>query len=565
MRMIMAALAVALCVVPASFAVTPGITGSFQGWNPNDPAYDLTLMPNGVWQLTATLPLGHHEYKAVDGDAWGLDFPSANQMFDLAAAEAVTWYVNLGATVGTKQGDEYVFHSKNPPIVCGSFMSELGGTDWDQTNTTLTVMSDPDGDGIWEWQSVIPAGSYNFKIVLNNNWNQDTYPPSQNYTFGSDGVNSVLFRYHMANNQTEVFSAAPPMVVSATANGVGGSIDVKFSKDVEQTSAETPSNYTVLPTIGITGATRDATDHSLVHLAHTTSLSRGTAYMVTVTNVKDLQGRPVDPNHDTGCFVIHQVVFEVNMHLYVQAHGVPTSVHIQGDTAPLTWTVCGGSQAYDNGAGYDTAAGDTTYTVAEDFSIVYDCSGSPVTQQAKYKYIVDCVTWEGAYDFGHFVTLDPNVGSQRVNVWWEDVSPADMIACNVGVRFQVGNVPTCAVLTVKGSVAPLDWTTGVTLNDSGTNGDLHAGDGLYSALVTFPTGSYRYLQYKYSCDDVFECGTYPNRQLTLDDVSGCVAARVGPMNVADVWDWCQPVSGVPEGNASETSWGAIKALYRVKK
>ena len=562
MRFVTAALLATLLVLPATAFAVGHITGSFQGWNTNDPNYEFSLNANGVYELTKSLDAGTHNYKAVDGTAWGQDFPGPNQTFTLAGTQNVTWYANFGAVVGTKQGDEYVFHSMNPPIVCGSFMSELGGTDWDQTNTTLTVMSDPDGDGIWEWQSVIPAGTYQFKIVLNNNWNQDTRPPSLNYTFGSDGTTPVLFRYHMANNLTEVFTAAPPMVMWATANGVSGTIDVKFSKDVEQVSAETKTNYTISPTILPTSATRDATDHSLVHLAHTTALSRGVGYTVTVANVKDLDGRPVDPNNNDACFVVVQVIFEVDMTLLTLGHGLPTSVHIQGDTAPLTWTVCGGSQAYDGGTGYDTTAGDKIYTLAEDFSITYDCAVSPVSQQVKYKYVVDCTTWEGAYDFGHFVTLDPLTASQRVNVWWEDVSPGDLITCNVGVRFQVGNVPACALLQVRGSVGPLDWTTGVALNDAGTGGDLQAGDGIYSALVTFPTGSYRYLQYKYICDEVYECGTYPNRQLTLDDVNGCVSARVGPMVVADVYGWCEPAATVPEVNGTEKTWGAIKALYR---
>jgi hypothetical protein len=99
----------------------------------------------------------------------------------------------------------------------------------------------------------------------------------------------------------------------------------------------------------------------------------------------------------------------------------------------------------------------------------------------------------------------------------------------------------------------------VTLVDNGTNGDLHAGDGIYSALVTFPTGTYRYIQYKYGCDAAFECDTYPNRTLTLDDVNNCVMAR-GPMQFVDLWDWCAPTATVHE--ARITSWGQIKSMYR---
>lgn len=564
MRLATAAMLAALLVLPATAFAVGHITGSFQAWNTNDPNYELSLNANGVYTLTKSLDAGAHSYKAVDGNAWGQDFPGANQSFTLGGTQNVTWYVNFGAVVGTKQGDEYVFHSMNPPIVCGDFMSELGGTDWDQTNTTLTDMSDPDGDDVWEFQSVIPAGNYQFKIVLNNNWNQSTSPA--NLLFGSDGSTPVLFRYHMANNLKEVYTQAPPTVVWARAQSISGPIDVKFSKDVKELTAEIAANYHLLPFVLVTSATRDDADHSLVHLTLGGNLTRGTNYSVTVTGVTDEDGRPVDPNHDDACFLIHQVIFEVNMHLYVQAHAVPTTVHIQGDTYPLTWTACGGSQAYDNGTGYDTAAGDTTYTVAEDFSIAYGCAGSPVSQQVKYKFIVDCATWEGAYDFGHFVTLDPNLASQRINVWWEDVAPLDYTTCPVGVRFQVDNPPACGqALYVRGSQPPLDWSVGTVLRDNGTGGDLTSGDGIYSALVTFPTGTYKFLSYKYFCaasdtSGVYECDTLPNRTLTLDDVNNCVMAR-GPMQFVDLWNWCGPTATVPEG-ARRTSWGQIKSLYR---
>jgi hypothetical protein len=572
MRILAAVVVVAIFAVPMAALAGPSIAGDFQGWNPADPAYDLTLAANGVYTLTKSMVAGSYAYKAIDGDAWGQDFPGSNQLFTLAGDQDVTWYVNLGAVVGTKQGDEYVFHSMNPPIVCGDFMSELGGTDWDQTDTSLTVMDDTDGDGIWEWQSVIPAGNYEFKIVLNNNWDQNT-SPSGNKSFTSDGSSSVLFRYHMQNNLTEVFSSAPPVVVSARVPAAcpmdPGLIEVKFSKDMEETSAETSTNYTVSGGHMVTTATRDGSDFSIVVLEVTPDLSEGNDYQVTVTGVTDTDATPIDPLHNDACFYLYKVVFEVNMDLYIADNGAPTSVNLQGDTYPLNWDTCAGCEAYDDGTnGGDAAAGDSTYTATEYFSMQYACGGQADTTTVKYKYLVDCVTWEGDYDFGHYVTLDPAMSGQTMNVWWNDVSPVDNTTCDVGVRFQVYNAPACgAGLFVRGTELPLDWSTGVELLDDGTGGDVVSGDGVYSALVTFPTGTYKYLEYKYFCADsdtsgVYECDTYPNRTLTLDDVNGCMALRAGPMEVQDLWNWCSPIVKTPEGRQAETSWGKIKSLYR---
>jgi hypothetical protein len=567
MKFIVAAIAVVMLLVPAAALAAPSIAGNFQGWNPADPGSELTLNGNGVYVLTISAGDSLHQYKAVDGDAWGDDFPGANQSFTPSSPTSVTFYCNLGAVPGTKQGDEYVFHSLNPPIVCGTLQSALGGSDWDQTDTSTTVMSDGDGDDVWEFTSVIPVGSYEFKIVLNNNWDQNT--SGANIPFGSDGVNPVTFKYYMATNTTEVVTAAAPTVISAPIDYDGtdaGLLSVRFSKDVEQTSAETEANYAI--TGGPSGpytvstATLDGSDASLVHLDLATDMTEGYDYTVTVTGVTDLASTPVDPTDNTACFYLHKIDFEVNMHLYIGDNGVPTTVHIQGDTHPLTWNACGGAQTVDSEP-------DSVYTVTEYFTNHYTCGASAESTTVIYKYITDCTNWEGSYEFNHNFVLDPNVASQTLNVWWNDVAPVDNIVCDVGVLFQVHDSPECASgLYVRGTELPLDWSTGVQLLDDGTGGDVTSGDGVYSATVTFPTGTYKFLEYKYFCASsdttgTYECDTLPNRSLTLDDVNGCMALRAGPMVLEDLWNWCEPVTGFE--TTRETTWGAIKGLYREEK
>jgi hypothetical protein len=568
MKFFAATMALAMLLVPAAALAGPSIVGNFQGWDPGDPAYDLTLNANGVYELTISAGDSLHVYKVTETDEWdGNDFPS-NQSFTPGTPQSVTFHVNLGAVPGTKQGDEYVFHSLNPPIVCGSMQSELGGSDWDQTDTSTTVMSDGDLDDVWEFSSVIQAGSYEFKIVLNNNWDQNTPPGGNNIPFGSDGVNPVTFKYYMATNVTEVITAAAPTVISAPIDFDGTAADllsVQFSKDVEQITAETEANYAITGGPGgpytVATATLDGSDASRVHLDLATALAEGYDYTVTVTGVTDLAGTPIDPTANTACFYLHRVDLEINMSLYIDANGVPTSLHIQGDTHPLTWDQCGGAETFDGDA-------DSTYVVTEYFTMHYTCGAAAESTQVKYKYVVDCTTWEGDFDFGHFVTLDPNAASQTMNVWWEDIAPVDNITCDVGVLFQVHNSPACAGgLFVRGTELPLDWSTGVELLDDGTGGDVTSGDDIFSAQVVFPTGTYKFLEYKYFCADagttgVYECDVLPNRNLTLDDVNGCMAVREGPMELEDLWNWCEPVTGAQ--NVREKTWGQIKHIYRAK-
>ncbi len=590
MKVLAATIAVALFVVPVTATAGPSIVGPFTTppWNVADPAFDLTLNGNGVYVLTATI--SDTVYKAVDGDAWGLDFPGNNQTFPSAGSQTVTWYVNLGANVGIKEGDEYVFHHMNPPIVCGDFMSELGGADWDATDTSTTVMTDGDVDDIWEFSAVIaPAGTYNCKVVLNNNWDQDTHPPSQNYIFNSDGVSPVQFYYHMANNQLDVFTTAPMSVVYGRVKHDDcidtEIVDLKFSADVEPISGENPSNYTVSPGRTVVTATRDAADHTLIHLGVTPAMVEGVDYTVVATNVLDeANSQPVDPTANDACFYVEKVVFELNMHLYIQANGLPGTVHIQGDTYPLTWGQCEGCQAHDDGVqGGDVAANDSTYTVTHYFSTGYDCGGAADTTQVKYKYLVDCTTWEGDFDFGHYVDLNPADALIVTNVWWEDIAPVDNITCDVGVKFQVHMEsaidqglfnPATDSLGVFGSESPLGWfwppDASAHMVDDGTGWDDAPGDEIYTAMVVFPTGTYRYLDYKYAIKDTsepndarFGCELLPNRELELDDVDGCMPTRVGPMEVEDLWDWCESITTpVIEGGQVPTTWGRIKSIYR---
>ena len=395
------------------------ITGSFQDWHLDDTAFALSMNANGVYVLTKSLPAGSHDYKAIDGDSWNGAFPGDNQSFHLTSTRDVTWYVNFGETIGVREGDEYVFHSVNPPMVCGDFMSEIGGVDWDESDETLTVMSDTDGDDVWEYESLIPAGIYSFEVVLNNSFSQST----GSHGFGSDGTNPVLFRYRMASNLTETSTQAAPMVADARLTDgcpqAMGAIEIEFTKDVSETTAETPSNYSAQTGHSVVSATLDACDRSLVRLEVTPAIVAGEDIKVVVSGVTDISGTPVSPSHDEACFRTHEVVFEVDMSAYVQEYGYPASVHIQGDTYPLTWDVCGGCEAKDDGLGDDSSAGDTVYTVTQCFSMAHDCGAGVSPVDVKYKYIADCATWEGDdYEFGHHLTLSPSVPSQRETVSW---------------------------------------------------------------------------------------------------------------------------------------------------
>lgn len=176
------------------------IVGTFQStpWTPGDPDYEMSLNANGVYVLTKNLPSGDNEYKVVEGTDWSApNYPSNNQHIILSAATDTTWRVNAD--------DDLVMHTL--PVVTGDFFDAMGsGANWDPTNLA-GEMTDTDGDDVYTLELVVPAGSWQCKVALNNNWDQST---GGNVTFTADGTNTTTFTYDFSTNTTTVTGPPPP-------------------------------------------------------------------------------------------------------------------------------------------------------------------------------------------------------------------------------------------------------------------------------------------------------------------------------------------------------------------
>ncbi len=183
--------------VEGDFNISAFVAGSFNGWNSADPDYELTLNDNDLLELTKNLGSGSHEYKIVEDGNW---YPGNNQWINLSAAEDITWKWNYNANLVT--------HTL--PVVAGNFMSAIGGNDWDPTEL-MGEMTDPDEDDIFTLELLIPAGSYEAKVTLNNNWDQST---GGNVGFTTDGVTPTIFTYDFPNNITTISGPPPPSVTT---------------------------------------------------------------------------------------------------------------------------------------------------------------------------------------------------------------------------------------------------------------------------------------------------------------------------------------------------------------
>jgi hypothetical protein len=192
---------VSILMLATSAIAGPSIVGDMNGWNPSDPAMDLVLNANGIYELTLTgTPGTTWGYKVTETDAWdGNDFPGSNQSVTLIGT-SVTFLVNLGATVGVKEGDEFVMHQN--PIIAGNFLDQIGGANWDAADTT-GEMSD-NGDGTYSFAAALTQGTYDFKVTMNGNWDQDTVGGSSNHQHevpcGAITGATLTFLYDMSTN-----------------------------------------------------------------------------------------------------------------------------------------------------------------------------------------------------------------------------------------------------------------------------------------------------------------------------------------------------------------------------
>ncbi|MEO8150425.1 MAG: lamin tail domain-containing protein [Bacteroidia bacterium] len=100
----------------------------------------------------------------------------------------------------------------------------------------------------------------------------------------------------IATNNAATFSYEPPVVNTITVISQNA-IDVKFSEQMQQASAETISNYNVNNSIGNPStAIRDAADSSIVHLTFATNFTDGLLDTLTVNNILSVSNDTVPPN-----------------------------------------------------------------------------------------------------------------------------------------------------------------------------------------------------------------------------------------------------------------------------
>lgn len=161
-----------LVTFPGSYPEAAGLGGNWAPDNLNTQATDTNN--DGVWKfVTNAIPPGSYEFKATVGGSWTENYGvngvpgGANVPFTVATAgQQVHLYYD--------RSDNYVASRPNSRIVVlvGSLMSAAGGADWAPDNLK-GWMKDKDANGVYEITLTLPAGSYEYKVAVNESWDEN--------------------------------------------------------------------------------------------------------------------------------------------------------------------------------------------------------------------------------------------------------------------------------------------------------------------------------------------------------------------------------------------------------
>ncbi len=527
-------------------SVRPHLVGTMNSWTPSNHDYDLDLDENGVWRTT--ISAGTYDYKVIESESWdGNDWPSADQ--SVTSASSITFYANCGFNIGQKDWDEFVFHSPNPPIVCGDFLSEIGGSDWDQTTTISQMNDDGTGgddtanDGIYTYQALIPSGDYEFKIVFNNSWDQSS--PVDNYEFSSSGTDNTIFYYNMASDEISLStdsSLLPPENLSAQL--LENSIQLDWDA----------------PTRNLSGYNIYRDDSLLINTENTTYLdydvTDGTSYEYEVSAIYEL---PTGESARTDSVVIaYYAPVEIEGISFLPDNDSDftnfnnSGSVAAGDSVKIEVEI-DGTDIHNN----SSFSGTLHYTIDNETWLTKDfgwfsnvdtlsywrvilSNGIEITDGNSIKFYVT------ATDFSEDVDTDNNNGEYYfVNVMG--------ISQEVTVTFSVnlGGLPADSV-SILGDNAPLFWTAGSTLMT-----DIDE-DKIFTAEVTFAEADNDTIQYKYaryhSSLGEWELETLAeNRSFIIDDSDSTQVLELDYWNDETIAE-LTGVSFLPDSNSDFTNF-----------
>ncbi|MBQ9186273.1 MAG: starch-binding protein [Prevotella sp.] len=203
-------------LVISSMTVVGDIPGSWEivdGW--------AMTQSDDIWTVTQeniTLTVGNYALKAVANGAWGVcDVPATSgENYVLGISEKGIYTISITVNTNTKVMSVEATKTANAPIetltIVGTFLGKTGDDNWKFENGwAMTQMEATMGSESTIWtlnkENVdLKAGTYEYKVVANNDWDDQQWPASGNntLTIEEDGVYDLNFFVNTAAEQDPV-------------------------------------------------------------------------------------------------------------------------------------------------------------------------------------------------------------------------------------------------------------------------------------------------------------------------------------------------------------------------
>ncbi|MCF7911265.1 MAG: lamin tail domain-containing protein [Candidatus Cloacimonetes bacterium] len=465
------------------------IAGSFQGW---DPAATEMIDDNSdmVYEVTLTLLSGaYHEFKYVNGNAWGSD-ETNNRNITVPEADSVLTTVLFNDWFPVIDGvffSEYIEGSSN-----NKALEIYNGTDETVSLDNFRIAQSVNGGG-WAYWHIFPVGAVldagDVWVMLNSSTDPTLFDPA---------------------NADEVLDY--PSVVHHNGDDARG---LEYSLDGE--------NWALIDVIGdpnndpgdgwdVAGVATATKDHTLVRKGFVTV---GNTDWLDAAGTSAEDGEwEVYPVNTFDYLGYHgeapelEVVFNVNMNYQIM---------LQNFDPTINFVDIGGNF---NDWGANALVGedldeDGIYTMTTMLPLGYGC---------EFKFRID-----GNWDLAEFPGGDNRTytvidGENVLDLWFNDEEIPEFTSQDVVVTFTldmeyVDPALYAGGISIQGSVAPLGWDTGVNL--------LTPMREAYTIDILFPAGSLFDVEFKFAMmadgatDWVWE--DIANRMFTIDDANAAMS------------------------------------------
>ncbi len=171
-----------------------GEEGDDTYWNPASDELKMTDAESGKYYLKKTLSPGTYEYKVAINGSWDENYGAdgeaggQNMSFTLEEEKEVLFVYNDETHVTTTMTEDRL------PRLAGTIQSAIdAGSDW-SPGTSTAILEDDDHDNNYEFTANVPAGNYEFKVVIGNDWGEEY--PGENVKLNVTHDQEVTFFYN---------------------------------------------------------------------------------------------------------------------------------------------------------------------------------------------------------------------------------------------------------------------------------------------------------------------------------------------------------------------------------